>query len=126
MRLGARRKAIAVEVSDGPWREGIGVCVRASSSCFSDGSNLIVMKVFLALVLILLVLLVALPIGMGGMGDCPACASSTGTFALGLCAGVLSLVALTVHLTRTSFQFASAVARRFLLARSFYRPPRLA
>jgi len=82
------------------------------------------MKVLVALLLVLVVVLVALPIGMGGMGDCPTCTSSTGTFALGLCAGVLSLVVLTVHLTDTSFRAATAAARRFLLARSVYRPPR--
>jgi hypothetical protein len=84
------------------------------------------MRALLALVLILLVVLVALPIGMGGMGDCPACASSTGTFALDLCAGVLSLVALTVHVTGTYLRATIAAARRFLLTRSVYRPPRLA
>jgi hypothetical protein len=84
------------------------------------------MKVLVAVALILLMVLVAIPIGMGGMGDCPACASNSGTFALWLCAGVLSLVALTVQLTGTSFRAATATARRFLLARFIYRPPRLA
>jgi hypothetical protein len=98
----------------------------ASLLCFSAACNLFVMKALVALVLILLVLLVALPIGMSGMGDCPACASSTGTFALGFCAGILSLAALTIHLTGMRFRAAAAAVPSFLLARFIFRPPRLA
>jgi hypothetical protein len=102
------------------------VFVCAFLSCSPAAGNLFAMRVFLALVLILLVVLIALPIGMGGMADCPACISSAGTFALGLCAGTLSLVALIVRLTSTPFRAATAGARCYLLARSVYRPPRLA
>jgi hypothetical protein len=89
----------------------------------SNDGNLAHMKVALALLLILLLILLALPIGMGHMGDCPACTSAQ-TLALGLCAGILSLVAMIVLLSSARFRPMSDAARRFLLARSIYRPPR--
>lgn len=84
------------------------------------------MKVVLALLLILLLLLIALPLGMGQMGDCPACTSAKAPFALGICAAVLSLVALVVLLARSRLFLAKETSRRFLLARCIYRPPRSA
>ncbi|HZJ50751.1 MAG TPA: hypothetical protein VFF07_07815 [Actinomycetota bacterium] len=84
------------------------------------------MKVVLAVLLILLLLLVALPIGMGDMGDCPVCTSAKFPFALGLCAGLLSLLVLSVLLSSTRFRLATESRYRFLLTRSIYRPPRFA
>ena len=84
------------------------------------------MKVILAALLILLLLLVALPIGMGHMGDCPVCTSAKAPFALGLCAGILSLLVLSVLLSSTRFRLATESRYRFLLTRSIYRPPRFA
>ncbi|MBA2427635.1 MAG: hypothetical protein H0V60_11225 [Actinobacteria bacterium] len=84
------------------------------------------MRVVLTLLLILLLLLLALPIGMGHMGDCPACTSAKAPYALGICAAVLSLVALVVLLARSRLFLAKETTRRFLLARSIYRPPRFA
>ncbi len=84
------------------------------------------MKTFLAALLILLLLLVALPIGMGDMGDCPVCTSARAPFALGLCAGILSSLALSVLLSSTQLRLATASRYRFLLTRSIYRPPRFA
>lgn len=78
----------------------------------------------LAALLILLLLLVALPMGMGPMGDCPVCTSAKAPFALGLCAGILSLLVLSVLLSGTRFRLATASRYRFLLTRSIYRPPR--
>lgn len=84
------------------------------------------MKVVLALLLILLLLLIALPIGMGHAGDCPACTSAKAPFALGMCAAILSLVALNVLLANSPLNLAEETTRRFSLARSIYRPPRSA
>ena len=86
------------------------------------------MKLFLALVLVLLLVLVALPIGMGDMGekgDCPMCTSPK-TIALGICAGILSLLALIVLLGVSRLRSSERVSRRLLLDRSIYRPPRSA
>ena len=80
-------------------------------------------KVLLAVLLVLLLLVVALPMGMGDMGDCPACTSAE-TFALGLCAGILSLIVLGLSLTNTSLRRASEARYRFLQTRTIYRPPR--
>lgn len=84
------------------------------------------MKVVLAALLILLLLLVVLPMGMAGMGDCPACTSSKATFLLSVCAGILSLLVLSVLLSSTRFRLATETPYRFLLSRSVYRPPRFA
>jgi hypothetical protein len=83
-------------------------------------------KVVLAVLLVLLLLLVALPMGMGHMGDCPACTSAKALFALGLCAGILSLLVLSVVLFGTRFRLAAEARYRFVLSRSIYRPPRFA
>ncbi|HZJ49419.1 MAG TPA: hypothetical protein VFF07_00890 [Actinomycetota bacterium] len=80
----------------------------------------------LAVLLIVLLLLVALPIGMGDMGDCPACTATKAPFTLGLCAGILSLLALSVLLSSTGLRLATEARYRFLLSRSIYRPPRFA
>ena len=82
-----------------------------------------VVKVALVVLLVLLLLLVALPIGMGHMGDCPACAAKA-LFALGICAGILSLLALGLILSSTRFRLAPEARYRFLLTRSIHRPPR--
>ena len=90
--------------------------------------NLGAMKTFLALLLVLLLVLVALPIGMGDMGDmgdCPMCTSPK-TIALGICAGILSLLVLIVLLGRSRLRLSEQASRRLLLARSIYRPPRFA
>ncbi len=84
------------------------------------------MKLILAALLILLLLLVALPMGMGEMGDCPMCTSAKAPFALGVCAGILSLFVLSVLLSSTRFRHATEARYRFLLCRSIYRPPRFA
>ncbi|MGI8706863.1 MAG: hypothetical protein ACR2LG_01465 [Actinomycetota bacterium] len=84
------------------------------------------MKVVLAVLLVLLLLLVALPMGMGHMGDCPACTPTKAPFALGLCAGILSLLVLCVLLSSSRFRLATQARYRFLLSRSIYRPPRFA
>ena len=86
------------------------------------------MKVVLAVVLIVLLLLVALPMGMGmhEMADCPACVTSKAPFALGVCAGILSLLILAVLLSGTRFRLATDTPYRFLLSRLIYRPPRFA
>ncbi len=81
---------------------------------------------FLAALLILILLLVALPMGMGHMGECPVCTSANGPFALVLCAGILSLLVLSVLLSYTRFRLANASRYRSLLTRSIYRPPRFA
>ena len=81
------------------------------------------MKVLLAVVVALLLLLVALPMGMGDMADCPACTSAE-TFALGLCAAIVSLMVLGVSLTSSSSRRASETRYRFQLAGTIYRPPR--
>ena len=83
------------------------------------------MKTILALVLILLLVLVALPMGMGEMGDCPMCTSPK-TIALGICAAILSLLALIVLLVSSRVRLVDQSSRCFLLARSIYRPPRFA
>lgn len=84
------------------------------------------MKTALVLILALLLLVIGLPLGMGDMGDCPMCTSAKTPFALGLCAGILSLLALSVLLSSTRFGLATEVRYRFLLSRSIYRPPRFA
>ena len=76
------------------------------------------------IVLVLLLLLVALPMGMGEMGDCPACTSSRGPFALALCAGILSLLPLGVSLRGIRLRLAAEAWYRFLSSGSIYRPPR--
>ena len=73
---------------------------------------------------LLILLLVALPMGMGHMGDCPVCASAKAPFALGLCAGIMSLLVLSVLLSGTRLRLATESRYRFLLTRSIYRPPR--
>ncbi len=85
------------------------------------------MKRFLALALLLLLLILGLPLamGMGEMGDCPMCTSPK-TIALGLCAGILSLFILVVLLASARLRPNEESSRRFLLARSIYRPPRIA
>jgi hypothetical protein len=92
----------------------------------SKGAILASMKVALALLLILLLLLIPLPLGMGHMGDCPACTAAKSPFALGICAGILSFFALIVLLAGSQLRPAEESARRLLLARSVYRPPRFA
>ena len=82
------------------------------------------MKVVLVVLLVLLLLLVALPIGMGPMGDCAACTAKA-PFALGICAGILSLLALSVLLSSTRLRLATEARYQFLLTRSIHRPPRL-
>ena len=52
-------------------------------------------EVLVAFLLVLLLILVELPIGMGHLGDCPACTSTTSSLTLRLCAGILATVALT-------------------------------
>ncbi len=84
------------------------------------------MKVVLAVLLILLLLLVALPMGMGDMGDCPACTPAYSPFSLGLCAGILSLFVLSALLSSTRFRLATEARYQVLLSRSIYRPPRFA
>lgn len=84
------------------------------------------MKVVLAVLVVLLLLLVALPMGMGHMDDCPACTSAKAPFPLGLCAGILALLVLSVLLSSTRFRLATEARYRFLLSRSIYRPPRFA
>jgi hypothetical protein len=59
---------------------------RVGTYCFMSKSFL----------LIVLLLVVVLPIGMGHMVDCPACTPAKGHSALGLCVGILSLIALIV------------------------------
>lgn len=83
------------------------------------------MKVLFAVLLVLLLLVIVLPMGMGHMDDCPACTATKAPFALGLCAGILSLLALSVALSSTRFRLATEARHRFLLSRSIYRPPRL-
>jgi hypothetical protein len=83
------------------------------------------MKHVLALVLILLLMLVALPMGMGEMGDCPMCTSPK-TIALGICAGILSLLVLSVALSSSRVRLLEQASRRLPLVRSIYRPPRVA
>jgi hypothetical protein len=83
------------------------------------------MKVFAAILLIVLLILVALPVGMGHMGDCPACTPARGPFELALCAALLSLAVLIVRLMIEShLRFASERPPRALFASSVYRPPR--
>lgn len=82
------------------------------------------MKIVLAVLVVLLLVLVALPVGMGHMGDCPACTAAKGPLDLGICAGVLSYAALTVLLTSTRFRSRIQRPPSLLLARSVYRPPR--
>lgn len=84
------------------------------------------MKTVLVLVLVLLLLAVGLPLGMGHMGDCPMCTAAKNLFALGLCAGILSLIALSVLLASSRFRLAPQSRYRFILSRSIYRPPRVA
>lgn len=87
------------------------------------------MKTALLIALILLLLIIGLPVAMGhmgNMGDCPACTSANAPFALGLCVGILSLVAFTVLLSSRRFMLHAAPTRRFLLATSIFRPPRSA
>jgi hypothetical protein len=84
------------------------------------------MKVALSLLLILLLLLIPLPLGMGHMGDCPACTAAKSPFGLGICAGILSFFALIVLLAGSHLRLVEERARRLLLARSIYRPPRFA
>ena len=81
------------------------------------------MKVLLAVLLVLLLLVVALPMGMGDMAHCPACTSAE-TFALALCAGILSLIVLAVSQSSSSLRRASGARYRFLQTRTIYRPPR--
>ncbi len=76
--------------------------------------------------LILLLILLALPIGMGHMAECPSCTSAMAPFALGLCAGVLSLLVLSVLLTSSRFHLAVQPRYRLLLSRTIYKPPRVA
>ena len=83
------------------------------------------MKPILALVLIFLLVMVALPMGMGEMADCPMCTSPK-TIALGICTGILSFLVLIVLLASSRLRPVEQCSRRFLLARSIYRPPRFA
>ena len=83
------------------------------------------MKVLFAVLLVLLLLVVALPMGMGHMGDCPSCTSAKAPFEIGLCAGILSLLVLSVRLSSSRLRFATEALYRFLLSLSIYRPPRL-
>ena len=85
------------------------------------------MKVVLVLALIVLLVLVALPMAMGHgghMGDCPACTSAKASYALGLCAAILSFVALIVSLASSRLRLATRASRLLLLTNSFFRPPR--
>lgn len=81
------------------------------------------MKRLLVLFLLLVLLVAALPMGMGYMSDCPACTSAE-SFALGLCAGILSIIVVGMSLTALSLRRASETHHRFLMACTIYRPPR--
>lgn len=81
------------------------------------------MKRLFVLILVVLLVTIALPIGMGEMGDCPAC-TSTRTAALGMCAGILSLFILIVQKGISRVRLDEERSRLFLLVRSIYRPPR--
>lgn len=78
------------------------------------------------LVLVVLLLIVGMPLAMGQMGDCPACTSAKTPFALGICAGILSLMALAILLTSQRFRPLASSSPQFLLASSIFRPPRTA
>jgi hypothetical protein len=78
------------------------------------------------LLLVMLLLLVALPVGMGHMGDCPACTPAKGPLELGLCAAVLSLLVLALKLIEARLRLASEKPPGTILAASLYRPPRCA
>lgn len=67
-----------------------------------------------------------LSIAMGHMGDCPACTSAKAPFALGICAGILSMATLAILLSSRRFRLFAISARQFLLASSIFRPPRTA
>lgn len=84
------------------------------------------MKAMAAVFLVLLLLLVALPLGMGDMGDCPACTFTKSPFELGLCAAVLLLLVLAAFLSGFRFRIAAKASFRLLVPRSIYRPPRFA
>lgn len=87
------------------------------------------MKVVLVLALILLLVLIALPMAMGyggQMGDCPACTSAKGALALGLCAAIVSLVALVVSIASSRLSLVAGASRQLLLTTSIFRPPRSA
>lgn len=84
------------------------------------------MKVALVLALVLLMVLAGLPLAMGHMsemGDCPACTAPS-PFALGLCAGMLAVLAFIVLLGSRRIGVAGVATRQFLLATSIFRPPR--
>ena len=81
------------------------------------------MKVVLALAVIILLLLVGMPMSMGEMSDCPMCTSPS-TVVLGICGGVVSLLVLIVMVVSSALRRSKLGSRRFLLARSIYRPPR--
>lgn len=82
------------------------------------------MKTVLVLVLVLLLPAVGLPLGMGHM-DCPTCTAAKSPFALGLCAGILSVIGLSVLLASNRFRLAPQSRYRFILSRSTYGPPRV-
>lgn len=81
------------------------------------------MKALLALVLVVLLVAIALPMGMGEMGDCPMCTSPK-TIALGICAGILSLIAVMLLLGSSRFRAREELMRGLLVSTSIYRPPR--
>jgi len=92
-----------------------------------NAGTLAAMKILLVIALILLLLLVGLPVATGHtghMGDCPACPPANAPFALGLCAGVLSFVALILLLSSSQFRLLAQSTRQFLLTTSIFRPPR--
>lgn len=82
------------------------------------------MKVVLTILLVLLVVLAVVPVGTGDMADCPACTSGGASLALGLCAGIVALVALAAP--RVSRRLVPVGDPNLLsvLTRSVYRPPR--
>ncbi len=89
--------------------------------------NLRAMKVVFALALILLLLVIGLPFAMspmGHMGDCPACTLSKAPYGIGLCAGILSFMALIVLMAGDRFRIRARASRRFLLTSSIFKPPR--
>ncbi len=82
------------------------------------------MKALLGLALVILLVAIALPMGMGEMGDCPMCTSPK-TIALGICAGVLSLIGLILLLGSSRFRSREELMCGLLVSSSIYRPPRL-
>ena len=101
-----------------------GYATAAMQLKLSRGNMDTMKKVALVILLIVPLLLVALPMGMGEMGDCPACTQSERPLALGMCLAIIALAIFSIRFSRSRVFLASPSATASPPAAALFRPPR--